>query len=171
MLEANADPISSPSRTTPTPVSSHEVSIPTTTGTGEFSQNVDRPNGGAKSDRSAGSAAPRCHVKPDHRQRGDRPSEADMAGRLYAYHNDDRAPWGYSTTLPRPDGSGDESFDRRIACALAILTLGYLLPWAVATVRRRDNAAAIGVINLLTGWTVVGWVVSLAMALRRGSDR
>ncbi|HEX3829489.1 MAG TPA: superinfection immunity protein [Sporichthyaceae bacterium] len=92
-----------------------------------------------------------------------------MAGRLYAYHDDDRAPWGYSMTLPRPDGSGDGSLDRRIVCALAILTLGYLLPWAVAAVRRRDDAGAIGLINLLSGWTVVGWFVSLAMALRRTS--
>jgi hypothetical protein len=94
-----------------------------------------------------------------------------MAGRLYAYHDDNRAPWGYSMTLPRPDGSGDGSLDPRIVWALAMLTLGYLLPWAVATARGRDNAGAIGMINLLTGWTGVGWVVSLAMALRREPGR
>ncbi len=85
-----------------------------------------------------------------------------MSGRLYAYHDDDHAPWGYA--MPQP---ADGSLDPRIVCALALVTLGYLLPWAVATVRHRENAPAIGIINLLSGWTGVGWVIALAMALRR----
>ena len=45
-------------------------------------------------------------------------------------------------------------------------TCGYLFPWAVATTRGKANADAIGFLNLALGWTVVGWLVALAMALR-----
>lgn len=51
-----------------------------------------------------------------------------------------------------------------VAWVLAILTLGYMLPWAVAVSRGRPNAGAIGVVNLLTGWTLVGWIAALVMA-------
>jgi hypothetical protein len=94
-----------------------------------------------------------------------------MSGRLYAYHHDGRAPWGYSMTLPSPDEADDGSLDPRLVCALALVTLGYLLPWAVAVLRRQEKAAAIGLINLLTGWTVVGWFICLAMAVRREPGR
>lgn len=51
-----------------------------------------------------------------------------------------------------------------IAWIAAVLTLGYMLPWAIAATRGRSNQAAIGIIDLLLGWTFVGWVVSLVMA-------
>ncbi|MFP5282009.1 MAG: DUF1707 domain-containing protein [Actinomycetes bacterium] len=50
------------------------------------------------------------------------------------------------------------------ACVLAVLTLGYLLPWAVAALRDRRDAAQIGLLNLLLGWSGVGWVVMLVIA-------
>lgn len=50
---------------------------------------------------------------------------------------------------------------------LALGTFGYLFPFAVATTRGKANAGAIGVVNLALGWTVVGWVVALAMACGR----
>lgn len=50
-------------------------------------------------------------------------------------------------------------------CA-AFMTCGYLFPWAVATTRGKANADAIGFLNLALGWTVVGWVVALALACR-----
>ena len=56
-----------------------------------------------------------------------------------------------------------------IAWVLAVLTGLYLLPWAVAATRNRSNVAAIALINVFLGWTVVGWVVALVMAC--GSDR
>jgi hypothetical protein len=46
----------------------------------------------------------------------------------------------------------------------AILTGGYMLPWAIAATRRKSNAGAIGLVNLLLGWTVIGWIVALVMA-------
>ena len=52
-----------------------------------------------------------------------------------------------------------------VAVVLAILTGGYLLPWAIAAVRDVPHWSVFWV-NLLLGWTVVGWIVALVMALR-----
>lgn len=52
-----------------------------------------------------------------------------------------------------------------VAVVLAILTGGYLLPWAIAAVRDVPHRSVFWV-NLLLGWTVVGWIVALVMALR-----
>jgi flagellar biosynthesis protein FliR len=52
-----------------------------------------------------------------------------------------------------------------VAVVLAILTAGYLLPWAIAAVRDVPHWSVFWV-NLLLGWTVVGWIVALVMALR-----
>jgi len=51
-----------------------------------------------------------------------------------------------------------------IAWVLAVLTGFYLLPWAIAATRNRTNVAAVALVNALTGWTVVGWIVALVMA-------
>ena len=40
----------------------------------------------------------------------------------------------------------------------------YFLPWIVARSRRKRNSAAIGVLNLFLGWTVIGWIVALVWA-------
>lgn len=50
------------------------------------------------------------------------------------------------------------------AWIVAVITLGYMLPWAVAATRGKSNAGAIGWINLLLGWSVIGWIVALVMA-------
>lgn len=42
----------------------------------------------------------------------------------------------------------------------------YLLPTVVAAVRKVPNGGSVFVINLLLGWTLIGWVVALAMAAR-----
>ena len=42
----------------------------------------------------------------------------------------------------------------------------YLLPAIVAMVRRVPNAGSVIVIDVLLGWTLVGWVAALAMAVR-----
>ncbi|HSN06192.1 MAG TPA: superinfection immunity protein [Candidatus Angelobacter sp.] len=52
-----------------------------------------------------------------------------------------------------------------MAVLVAILTGGYLLPWAIAAVRDVPHWSVFWV-NLLTGWTLVGWIVALVMALR-----
>jgi len=53
-----------------------------------------------------------------------------------------------------------------VAVVLAILTGGYLLPWAIAAVRDVPHWSVFWV-NLLLGWTIVGWIVALVMSLRR----
>jgi T4 superinfection immunity protein len=50
----------------------------------------------------------------------------------------------------------------------------YFVPGILATVRHTKNAAAVWVIDIFLGWTVVGWVVALAMAFgetREEADR
>lgn len=51
-----------------------------------------------------------------------------------------------------------------VAWVVAILTLGYMLPWAIAETRGKSNSMAIGLVNFLLGWTAIGWVVALVMA-------
>ena len=51
-----------------------------------------------------------------------------------------------------------------IAWVLALLTIGYMLPWAVAVSRGKSNHGAIALVNVLTGWTLIGWIIALVMA-------
>ncbi len=51
-----------------------------------------------------------------------------------------------------------------VAWIVALLSAGYMLPWAIAATRGKSNSGAIGWINLLLGWTFIGWVVALVMA-------
>ena len=51
-----------------------------------------------------------------------------------------------------------------IAWVLTVLTLGYMLPWAIAATRGKSNAGMIGIVNFFAGWTVIGWIAALVMA-------
>lgn len=42
----------------------------------------------------------------------------------------------------------------------------YFLPTIVGFSRRVVNRGSVAVINVFLGWTVIGWVVALAMAFR-----
>jgi hypothetical protein len=46
----------------------------------------------------------------------------------------------------------------------AVLTWGYLLPWAIGATRNRTNCVATALVNIFLGWTLIGWVVALVMA-------
>ena len=51
-----------------------------------------------------------------------------------------------------------------------LLTAGsaiYLSPLVIAGMRKHRNLVAIGALNVLAGWTFVGWVVALIWALYR----
>lgn len=52
-----------------------------------------------------------------------------------------------------------------VALIVAILTGGYLAPWAVAAIRDVPHWSVFWV-NLLLGWTIIGWIVALVMSLR-----
>ena len=47
---------------------------------------------------------------------------------------------------------------------LAILATAYFAPLIVAVLRRHHQVGAIGAINILAGWTFIGWVIAMAMA-------
>jgi len=53
-----------------------------------------------------------------------------------------------------------------VSVIVAILTAGYMAPWAVAAVRDVPHWSVFWV-NLLLGWTIIGWVIALVMALRQ----
>jgi Superinfection immunity protein len=42
----------------------------------------------------------------------------------------------------------------------------YFAPWIIAARRHVPNVGTVAVINVLLGWTFIGWVVALAMACR-----
>jgi hypothetical protein len=48
---------------------------------------------------------------------------------------------------------------------LIMMLASYLVPTVVAIGGKRSNLAPIIVINVFLGWTLVGWVVALAMAV------
>jgi len=48
---------------------------------------------------------------------------------------------------------------------LSILLALYFLPAFIASLRRKNQAGAIVALNLFLGWTLIGWVVALVMAL------
>ena len=54
---------------------------------------------------------------------------------------------------------------------LTILAVFYFIPSIVG--RKKKDSTAIIVVNLFLGWTVIGWIVALAWAIRHdppGSD-
>jgi hypothetical protein len=52
----------------------------------------------------------------------------------------------------------------------AVLTLlavaMYLLPLIIGLARRVPDVGSVAVLNILLGWTLVGWVLALALAMR-----
>jgi uncharacterized membrane protein YhaH (DUF805 family) len=48
----------------------------------------------------------------------------------------------------------------------AICVCIYFAPAIIAFQRRKKDRVAIGVLNLLLGWTFVGWVISLVLAIK-----
>ena len=51
-----------------------------------------------------------------------------------------------------------------------VATLGYFVPWWVAVHRHAPNSGSVIVVNVLLGWTLVGWAVAMAMACRSIPD-
>lgn len=61
--------------------------------------------------------------------------------------------------------SGDAAYGMGGAiCLGSIALLLYLLPTIVAVCRAHQNLLAISVLNILTGWSFVGWVVAMVWA-------
>ena len=45
------------------------------------------------------------------------------------------------------------------------LVAAYLFPTIIVMARNHHNAAAISLLNLALGWTVLGWLAALALSL------
>ena len=41
----------------------------------------------------------------------------------------------------------------------------YLLPWVVAKLRKSNRTAQIAIITIFLGWTGIGWIIALIMAV------
>lgn len=70
------------------------------------------------------------------------------------------APWVPYVTDQRPIDSAVVI----VAWVLTALTSGYLLPWAVAATRGKADTGSIALINVLLGWTVIGWIAAVVLA-------
>lgn len=54
--------------------------------------------------------------------------------------------------------------------AAVLIAAAYVAPSIVAARRKLPNRAQVYVVNILTGWTFIGWVISLVMATVPGSN-
>ena len=52
------------------------------------------------------------------------------------------------------------------AALIALLSLFYFLPFAIAFNKKRANSGAIFALNLFLGWSLIGWVVALVWAMK-----
>ena len=52
-----------------------------------------------------------------------------------------------------------------VGLAVGLFALVYLVPSFVAVVRRRSDLGLIFGVNLLLGWTIVGWVLAMVWAV------
>lgn len=66
--------------------------------------------------------------------------------------------WTVSDQSPR-------TFQAVVAWIVTLFTAGYMLPWAIAATRGKSNTGTIFWLNLLLGWTVIGFIVALVMSL------
>lgn len=57
-----------------------------------------------------------------------------------------------------------------IELTIVVLVLFYFLPTVLAAVRRKRNFMAIAALNLLLGWSVIGWIVALVWAFTHDKE-
>lgn len=53
-----------------------------------------------------------------------------------------------------------------VVVLVLVLIVLYFIPTLVATSRKVTNSGSVFVINLLLGWSIIGWAVALAMAVK-----
>jgi hypothetical protein len=79
----------------------------------------------------------------------------------------DRPAEGIIVYVPASERFQTSTVTKVIAVVAALLTGGYMLPWAIAALRDLRTHVSVGLVNLLLGWTIIGWIVALVMSLRR----
>jgi hypothetical protein len=70
-------------------------------------------------------------------------------------------------------GTDNHAVQAVMLITFALVFCSYFTPTIVARLRKHHQRGAILAVNLLLGWTVIGWVVALAMAsstVRRKSE-
>lgn len=53
-----------------------------------------------------------------------------------------------------------------ILFVLAVLCIPYFVPAIIAYARRKANRGTILLVNVFLGWTLVGWIVALVLAVK-----
>lgn len=51
-----------------------------------------------------------------------------------------------------------------LVLVICVGTVLYFLPWLIANNRNHQNSSGIFILNLLVGWTFIGWIAALIMA-------
>ena len=54
--------------------------------------------------------------------------------------------------------------------ALAIIVCLYFFPTIMASLRQHNNVEAIGALNFLLGWTMLGWIIAFIWACTDNVD-
>lgn len=54
---------------------------------------------------------------------------------------------------------------------IGLWLIAYFLPTIVAQARSHHNTLAIFILNLLTGWTVLGWIIAIVWACTRAQPQ
>jgi hypothetical protein len=58
-----------------------------------------------------------------------------------------------------------------VGILVSVFTFGYLIPWSIAFARRHNKQVPIFLINLLLGWTLIGWVAALIWSFSSDVER
>lgn len=73
-----------------------------------------------------------------------------------------------TTTTFNPSQFGNDVAEAtgRVWLVFAAIAIAYWLPTLIAAIKG-NNLGRVLVINFLTGWTLIGWVIALVIALQR----
>lgn len=77
----------------------------------------------------------------------------------------------YAVWLSQPSGVADVVGSLVLALAIPLVVGMYLLPTFVAVRRAVPDRGSVAVINVLLGWSFIGWVIALALAFRSRAAR
>lgn len=85
-----------------------------------------------------------------------------IAGLLPPAHNRS----GMSVFQAQTSGAGGAGAAFVGVLGFLVLMGLYFMPTVIAIIRKVPHAGSVGIVNFFLGWTLIGWVVALAMALR-----
>lgn len=71
---------------------------------------------------------------------------------------------GIASVAVAKDSSSGASNSMLMVVGIVVLGMMYLTPTIIGYIRKKSNKFAILILNLLLGWSVIGWVVALIWA-------